>query len=193
MDKDKPIHPYVIVENYLSKRECNNIIKLGNKKPAMTEQFGEDEGRYSHVAEFTPCMFTDPEQEYYHRIHSRLFLLNGWHYGYKLSSVKKWLHGNFLRYDKGGLTAWHMDGYYGTEYPDRKLSAVIMLSDGEKDYKGGDFELPFYSNIHPLDKIKLRRKGTLIMFPSHMYHQVTKVTEGTRYTLAYFLSGPRFK
>jgi len=188
----KVIPPFIIIPKFLTKTECNNIIKLGNKKPAKLEQFGEDEGRYSHATEFTPCMFNNPEEEYGNRIHKRLIEINDTIYGYKLN-MKKWLHGSFLRYDKDGFTNWHYDGYFGTEYPERKLTGVVMLSEGGKDYAGGDFEFPFYMNLTPKQQLQMKQKGTLIVFPSSSFHRVTTVTDGTRYSLGFFMPGPLFK
>ena len=36
-------------------------------------------------------------------------------------------------------------------------------------------------------------QGTIIVFPSHMWHQVKKVTQGTRYSLVTWFRGKDFE
>jgi len=48
---------------------------------------------------------------------------------------------------------------------------------------------------HQLDnnKKELRNRGTIIVFPSFLEHQVTPVTKGTRYSLVQWYSGPDWR
>ena len=66
----------------------------------------------------------------------------------------------------------------------RKLSMSIALVDGT-EYEGGDFEV---NNLSPkkntINNIKtLKQKGSVVVFPSFVWHRVTPVTKGTRYSL----------
>jgi len=79
----------------------------------------------------------------------------------------------------------------------RKLSVTVSLSDN-KDYKGG--ELQFYLNSPKLkekDKIKIceevKTQGSIVVFPSHLWHRVTPVTKGTRYSLVMWNLGLPWK
>lgn len=78
-------------------------------------------------------------------------------------------------YDK-----WHMDCEPGIQT--RKISFTVFLNDA---YTGGDF--------YCMDQKIEKKKGKLIVFPSFISHKVTKITNGTRYALFGFLSGPRLK
>jgi len=66
----------------------------------------------------------------------------------------------------------------------RKLSVTVSLSD-PNDYEGGN--LKFDLGPHREDRYhectEIRPRGSIIIFPSHVYHQVTPVTSGTRYSL----------
>jgi len=100
----------------------------------------------------------------------------------------------FTVYEKGQHYDWHADAN-PIPYPKnadknfagkiRKLSASISLNDAT-EYKGGDFQLDLST---PLEKNKiitvkeLRKKGSIVIFPSHQYHKVTPVTKGTRHSL----------
>ena len=99
----------------------------------------------------------------------------------------------FTEYDAAyeGKYDWHMDcdllGNGGVFA--RKISLVLQLSDGDS-YEGGDFQFYNVQNPKPED---LRAKGTVVCFPSHVYHRVTQVTKGTRYSLVTWFEGPPWR
>ena len=72
----------------------------------------------------------------------------------------------------------------------RKLSVVVQLSD-PGDYEGGDFQMHHVAAHPPADAI--RRRGTVLIFPSLVMHGVTVVTRGTRYSLVGWYPGPRWR
>jgi PKHD-type hydroxylase len=89
------------------------------------------------------------------------------------------------------LTSYGIDGFYGwhedwapllKHHDVRKLSVVLLLSDPD-DFEGGQFEFEGH------DPIKMKR-GTLIVFPSFLRHQVTPVTKGQRYSAVCWVTGP---
>ena len=63
----------------------------------------------------------------------------------------------------------------------------VSLSD-PKNYKGGDLEFDF-RNVETGKKPNIRKckellpKGSIVVFPSYVWHRVTPVTKGTRYSL----------
>jgi hypothetical protein len=83
---------------------------------------------------------------------------------------------------------WHTDT---TDYKynfDTKFTILINLSD--KPYKGGDF---LYFQQAPTNITDFKNTGAVLMFKSHLNHQVTPVTSGIRKTLTIFINGPRFR
>ena len=44
-----------------------------------------------------------------------------------------------------------------------------------------------------IDKDKAREKGTMIVFSSFLYHRITPITEGYRYSIVGWISGPPWK
>jgi PKHD-type hydroxylase len=87
-----------------------------------------------------------------------------------------------------GYYDWHADTFWTMQEPfDRKLSIIIQLTDG-KDYEGGDLELE--GGIPPFDKDEIRKKGSVIVFPSVLHHRVTPVTKGIRKSLVGWIEGP---
>ena len=98
------------------------------------------------------------------------------------------------------FTEYHGDqnGHYGVHHDvdfindnplDRKLSITVQLSNPE-DYEGGSFE--FYDCENPQPD-QLRRRGTILVFPSYFAHAVHPVTSGIRYSMVAWFSGPRWK
>mgnify|MGYP001192633266 CR=1 FL=1 len=89
----------------------------------------------------------------------------------------------------GGHLDWHMDtGAHGVNK--RKLAMTVQLSD-PKDYDGGDFEI---CDPHPEPDLSTTttfkfKKGTMIVFPSHVWHRVKPVTKGVRKTLVGWVVG----
>lgn len=84
----------------------------------------------------------------------------------------------------------HHDVFWNNKDPylHRKLSCVIQLSD-PTTYEGGDLEL---TESTPLDK-ECRDQGSIIYFPSMMRHRANKVTKGTRYSIAAWFEGPKWR
>lgn len=77
----------------------------------------------------------------------------------------------------------------------RKLSIVIILSPPE-EYEGGEFKFDFgrhqpRSVVNNLSHLK--EMGTIIIFPSFLYHCVTPVKSGVRYSLVSWCSGDPWK
>ena len=77
----------------------------------------------------------------------------------------------------------------------RKLSITINLNKPE-DYDGGNLKFDF--GPHAGGKrfhecIEIRPQGSIIVFPSYIYHQVTPVTRGTRYSMVLWSLGQPFK
>ncbi len=72
----------------------------------------------------------------------------------------------------------------------RKLSVTVQLSDPD-DYEGGDFKMHYVSAQPPADA--LRRRGTVLVFPSLVMHEVSRVTRGTRYSLVGWYPGPGWR
>ena len=100
---------------------------------------------------------------------------------------------------------WHCDSselpYNKPDDPNthgkvRKLSATISLVDNE-EYEGGDFEFYFRnnddgSNIPHVCK-EIKTKGSMVVFPSFVWHRVKPVTAGTRYSLVIWNLGWPFR
>ena len=111
----------------------------------------------------------------------------------------------FTKYKKGQYYDWHCDSWdrpydqpntqsHGKQ---RKLSVTLSLSD-DKDYTGGELEFDMRNtdpdkkpNTHVLKEI--RPKGSLVVFPSDVWHRVKPVKRGVRHSLVIWNVGDPFK
>jgi len=112
----------------------------------------------------------------------------------------------FTKYNINQHYTWHIDMFTHGSVVDqsnpnlkgksRKISVTCSLSDPD-DYTGGELEI----NVnHPLKKKKNNiisfnkvKKGSIIVFPSFVWHRVKPVTSGTRYSLVVWNNGRPFK
>jgi len=126
--------------------------------------------------------------------------LAGWDFEWSFSEACQ-----FTKYKLNQFYDWHCDSweapYANKDNPDtfgkiRKLSVTCSLSAPE-DYEGGELEFDF-RNTDP-DKPAIRKcaeikpRGSIVVFPSHVWHRVKPVTKGTRYSLVIWNLGYPFK
>ena len=167
------------------------------------------------------CWFN--EQWMYDLIHPFLRKANedaGWNYEwdfsesfqftkYGLNQFYGWhADGNSCHFGKykrhiPGVTPTMPDGSWPKGYTDnpnmigkvRKLSMTINLNK-PGEYEGGNLKFdfgPHASGKRFHECTEIRPQGSIIVFPSYVYHQVTPVTSGTRYSLVLWSLGQPFK
>ena len=108
----------------------------------------------------------------------------------------------FTKYKPGQYYDWHCDSWeipYKEKGPIegkiRKLSVTVSLSD-EKDYSGGELEFQFINGYNPKGSNVCKHilpKGSLVVFPSFVWHRVKPVKKGVRYSLVMWNLGHPFK
>ena len=111
----------------------------------------------------------------------------------------------FTKYGKEQFYDWHCDSWTKPyDKPDdpnsngkvRKLSVTVSLSD-ETEYEGGDFEFDFRSaddgSNQPQICKEIKPKGSVVVFPSFVWHRVKPVISGTRYSLVMWNLGQPWK
>jgi len=109
----------------------------------------------------------------------------------------------FTIYKKDQYYGWHAD-QTSTPYTNvaskningktRKLSLTLQLTD-EKNYTGGDFQFKWMDAIKGIDTktVKdLRGIGTIVVFPSFVYHRILPITKGKRESLVNWSLGKNF-
>ena len=124
----------------------------------------------------------------------------GWNFQWDFSEAAQ-----FTKYKLNQHYGWHCDSWEGgynnpgqlNHGKIRKITSVLVLSD-PKDYKGGELEFDF-RNLDPEKKRnvvvakEVAEKGSLIVFPSFVWHRVKPVTKGVRYSMPIWHLGWPFK
>ena len=203
----------------LPHRFCDDIIKYGKELKskeglASTGDFGKDRDlkrnpltkqelkKLKKTRNSNVVWMEDPW--IYKEIHPYVNAANknaGWNFQWDWSESCQ-----FTKYAKGQYYDWHFDSWdepysitKGTNYEGkiRKLSVTLSLSDAS-EYEGGELEFSFPTNgPHKKPNIvqckEIRTKGSLVVFPSNVWHRVKPVTKGTRYSLVIWSIGQPFK
>lgn len=176
------INLYAYQNNFLSTKECEDIIKQGKSKKLQKGNTGNNnikKKRDSNISWLCP----DDNPQLYRKFTDTITNLNKRFFGFDLHGFTEGLQ--FTNYKApGGKYDSHVDRCYDTQI--RKLSAIVLLSD---EFEGGDFEL-----IVADDPTKLEmKKGKLFLFPSFILHRVKPITKGERNSLVAWVTGPNFK
>ena len=139
----------------------------------------------------------------YKEIHPLVHAANqnaGWNFQWDFSESCQ-----FTKYKLNQFYDWHCDSwnkpYDKPNEPNshgkiRKLSVTVSLSD-ETEYEGGDFEFDFRSSDdgsnQPQICKEIKPKGSVVVFPSFVWHRVKPVISGTRYSLVMWNLGQPWK
>jgi len=192
---------YYYFQSAIPHRLCDDIIRLGKdrkeaEKIGMTG--GMEAGRdmkknplskkelkdLRKLRDSNITWMSDPWL--YNLIHPFIHSANihaDWNYTWDSSEACQ-----FTKYSKGQYYGWHCDTW-DKKYKDqkvRKLSVTVTLSD-PSEYEGGDLEFDF-RNVDPDKKrnvvvADIKPKGSIVIFPSFVWHRVKPVKSGTRYSL----------
>jgi PKHD-type hydroxylase len=186
----RPLPQFSINESYFTSEEVEKIIDLEELQTFSEGKLGADNGgkinkdyRDSEISWLIPS----PESKW-------LFDKFSW----LMAQVN---HANFM-YDIDGFDAfqytkykakqhynWHFDCFTEYQNYERKMSAIILLSDPSK-YGGGEFEIVTDGNIEKPISLK-PPIGSVVFFASWMPHRVVPVKSGVRKSLVTWIMGKR--
>jgi len=162
---------------------CNLIIGQGKDLEAQTAIAGgkvDPDVRRSQIGWF-------PQDSWVQALMSdHIRRGNAW--GFILSALEQV---QFTHYGHNEFYDQHMDAFK-LEESMRKVSAVLQLSD-PSSYEGGELLLQDTGTSEYSAEPKFKPQGSIIVFPSFLYHQVTPVTSGERFSAVAWAIGPQFK
>ena len=127
----------------------------------------------------------------------------GWNFDWFASEMCQ-----FTIYKEKQYYDWHQDSHHGAyDKPGspehgmiRKLSVTCQLTDGS-EYTGGELQFDTRSydphmrdeDKHVITSKEILPKGSIVVFPSFVWHRVQPVTRGTRYSLVIWNLGYPFR
>ena len=201
---------YWYFKSAVPSRICDEIVKYGqqlqdqmavpggygNKKLNQKEIKDLKTKRDSNIVWMSDRWIYKEIQPYVHQANANA----GWNFQWDWSESCQ-----FTKYKKGQYYDWHCDSwehvYNKPNTPShgkiRKLSVTVTLSD-PKNYKGGELEFDF-RNLDPDKKPNVHKckeilpKGSLVVFPSFVWHRVCPVKSGERNSLVIWNLGWPFK
>ena len=200
---------YYYFQSAIPARICDEIVKYGKSisdQMAVTGGMGGKKLNQSQVKDLKKKRNSNivwmNDRWIYKEIQPYVRMANenaGWNFDWDWSESCQ-----FTIYKKGQYYDWHCDSWdkpYMEEGPTkgkiRKLSVTVTLTD-PKEYKGGELEFDF-RNLDPDKKPNIRActeilpKGSLVVFPSFVWHRVKPVTKGERNSLVIWNLGYPFK
>jgi PKHD-type hydroxylase len=178
------VSEYAWTTGAFSTVEIDKIIELGkaDQLEKATVLGNDESARDSHIGWLRPQADTD---WLFRRMTDIIAEVNAHHFGFDLYGLIEGFQFTEYKAPAGHYT-YHTDRASGGLV--RKLSLTMQLSE-PGEYEGGDLEFLFGKD--PVTAT--REKGAITFFPSWALHRVTPVTEGTRYSLVAWITGPNFK
>jgi len=191
-------HNYFYFKKAVPFKTCKKIIKAGHKLIRTKAGVGK-EGKVDFVKRDCRVAWIG-EKWIYDIINPFISFANknaGWNFQWDWNEASQ-----FTIYEKGHFYGWHADQAnkpYKNKSKNfdgktRKLSLTLQLTDKSK-YTGGDLQLKWLQD----DRIKTitvddaKDIGTVIIFPSFIYHQVLPITKGKRESLVNWSVGKPFE
>lgn len=200
---------YWYFQSAVPERICDEIVRYGQEQEKMMARTGNQDApdltdeeikniqrkRKSDVVWMSDRWIYSEIQPYIHEANS----MAEWNFDWDYSEACQ-----FTEYKVGQFYDWHCDSYHEPyNLPDepnrdkkiRKLSMTLSLTD-PSNYEGGDLEFDFRNTdegSQPRICEEIREKGSLVVFPSFVWHRVTPVTKGTRHSLVCWNLGHPFR
>ena len=200
---------YWYFQSAVPERICDEIVRYGQEQEKMMARIGNKDApdltdkeikniqrkRKSDVVWMSDRWIYSEIQPYIHEANS----MAEWNFDWDYSEACQ-----FTEYKVGQFYDWHCDSYYEPyNLPDepnrdkkiRKLSMTLSLTD-PSEYEGGDLEFDFRNTdegSQPRICEEIREKGSIVVFPSFVWHRVTPVTKGTRHSLVCWNLGYPFR
>jgi PKHD-type hydroxylase len=186
---------YYCFNNAVQSNLCNKIIKKYNKK---TKKAKVGNNQVNEIIRNSNVNFID-DKKMYDSINYFIKTANEetkWNYDINWTEPIQ-----FTKYKKNQFYNWHQDSFIDIlesndlNKKNRKLSCCVNLQNPKK-YEGGQLEFKILTEkgeliINP--KEFNDNQGSIIVFPSYIFHRVTPILKGTRYSLVAWSCGPNFK
>ena len=189
-----------IIKYALSKQETRaKTGGLENKKLNKDEAWNLKRKRFSDVVWLSDAWL-------YKEIYPYIFRANkyaGWNFDYEVSEAFQ-----FTKYKLGQHYDWHNDSWakpYNKPNSNqhgkiRKISMTLQLTDGS-EYEGGELQFDFRNydphmrdtSKHVVTVKEILPKGSIVVFPSFVWHRVQPITKGVRYSLVLWTLGYPYK
>jgi len=191
-------HNYYYFKQAVPIKICKKILKTGRKKIIQTATTYDKNFniRKCRVAWINDKWIYDIINPFIHIANEKA----GWNYQWDWNETPQ-----FTIYGKGEYYGWHADQFTAPRKDKnknfdgkiRKLSLTLQLTDKLK-YEGGDFQFLWVDNrkkdlLNTITIDDAKDMGTVIIFPSFIWHRVLPITKGKRESLVNWSLGKEFR
>jgi len=182
-------------ESYFNKNQCEEIVKKMNQAVFETARIGaERQGTMNDIRRSRVAWISENDKNFsslYQEIDRLARWANRDWFDFHLSVLPPL---QYTEYDSAyqGKYGRHKDIFWLDQKNPRhrKLSIVVNLTD-PNTYEGGDFVM--YEVRESPSPQKIKKQGTVLVFPAIIDHEVTQVTKGIRNTIVGWYEGPKWK
>ena len=184
--------------------ECEEIIKYGkslnpeNAKTVGSKNMLSNEEKKEHTEKIRSSKIVFIKDMWLKQELDSIVQYANKSWGFNLSHQEDV---QFTEYEPRGHYNWHNDSIKNPmdlKNMQRKLSMIVQLSKPEK-YEGGGFRF----NLRGLDSqvddnimsppSEFKQQGSIIVFPSFLWHKVEPITKGIRHSLVMWALGEKWK
>ena len=176
------IHDYYYFKNVYSKDYCKEILEI-SKENTSKNYFDkyDDPNKNVNVNVVELSVFKDKLNYFFDLVNQA----NEQSFGFDLY-LRRPRTVNINTYGVRQEYPFHKD--FDSGMSDIKLTAILNLS--LSPFEGGDFEV-FAGDVKKVSEIN--ETGSLLIFPSFLYHRVKPVLSGERITMSCWFTGPSWK
>ena len=176
---------YKRINGVLDADQCARIIALHEGRDPMVSQMAVDKTSVRNSDLYWLDAGEPGLAWMYEQVRAAVFEFNARTFQFELDGA---MDMQLTRYAEGQHYDWHAD-LSGKGSSRRKLSVSILLN-APKEFDGGDIQF-FESDSHK-PAFPLAR-GDAVIFPSWYKHRVLTVTQGVRWSLVSWWTGPPFR
>jgi PKHD-type hydroxylase len=178
-----------------SPEQCQKILDLGLKLPQQDAKLGVSGDGSNNEWRKSKVRFIQKDDPNFQWLFDEMWKMalqaNDEWFNFHVTKIS---YIQLAEYDESyqGEYKKHHDVFWMNNDPKhhRKLTAVVQLTD-PNTYSGGNLEL--YDLTQYPDSNEIKQQGSVIFFPSMFTHAATPVTQGTRYSLACWFDGPKWR
>ena len=198
-ERNRYTHPYVtwdkafedkeldIISDLCEKENLDYGSVLGREEMEVMKSVRNSQIKFFHVNAETAWIFN--------RFNSIIGMINDQFYGFNLNGYESFQY-TVYKGEEQGKYDWHMDTFLGNNLQNadrnqtRKLSIVMLLSEPDKDFTGGELEINIGKEENAMKTDIF--KGRIVAFPSFLIHRVKPVLTGIRKSIVIWVEGPKF-
>lgn len=179
-------------KSYFSSDFCDDIVKRAKTLELKNAGMGfhgngfNDDYRRSKVGWLQPSMFPELYEEMWKLERE----INSDWFNFSIDNSEFIQFSEYNSQNRGEYKK-HQDVFWLNNTPKhRKLTAVVQLTD-PNEYTG--CELTLYNCEEYPNPEEIKQQGTVIFFPSFVFHSVSPIESGVRNSLAMWFDGPKWR